>query len=100
LGPRRHYRRNLVRVAILQPPAAELGLPLATGSKFTALDLARSVHTVVSAGFALGQFASGWAGPFQLSVVPKGIVRRECEVVWRKGRALGVRFAPKITKEP
>jgi hypothetical protein len=32
---------------------------------------------------------------FQLSVVPKGIVRRECEVVWRKGRALGVRFAPK-----
>jgi hypothetical protein len=36
---------------------------------------------------------------FRLSIVPHGIVRKKCEVVWRKGRVIGVRFAPKITKE-
>jgi hypothetical protein len=28
-----------------------------------------------------------------LSIVPHSIVRRECEVVWRKGRMIGVKFA-------
>jgi hypothetical protein len=30
---------------------------------------------------------------FRLSIVPHAIVRRECEVVWRKGRMIGVKFA-------
>ena len=34
---------------------------------------------------------------FRLSVVPQAVVRRKCEVVWRKGRVIGVKFAP--TKE-
>jgi PilZ domain len=29
----------------------------------------------------------------RLSIVPHAIVRRECEVVWRKGRMIGVKFA-------
>ena len=34
---------------------------------------------------------------FRLSVVPQAIVRRKCEVVWRKGRVIGVKFAPTLT---
>jgi len=29
---------------------------------------------------------------FQLSVVPHAVVRQRCEVVWRKGRTIGVKF--------
>jgi PilZ domain len=29
---------------------------------------------------------------FLLSAVPQAIVRRRCEIVWRKGRAIGVKF--------
>jgi hypothetical protein len=35
---------------------------------------------------------------FRLSVVPKAIVRRECEVVWRKGRTIGVKFPGRVAK--
>jgi hypothetical protein len=28
----------------------------------------------------------------RLSIVPSGVVRRECEVIWRKGRVIGVKF--------
>jgi PilZ domain len=35
---------------------------------------------------------------FRLSAVPQAIVRRSCEVVWRKGRMIGVRFVPEITE--
>jgi hypothetical protein len=35
---------------------------------------------------------------FRLSIVPNAIVRRECEVVWRKGRTIGVKFANPVTK--
>jgi hypothetical protein len=35
---------------------------------------------------------------FRLSAVPKGIVRRNCEVVWRKGRTIGVKFVPETAK--
>jgi hypothetical protein len=34
---------------------------------------------------------------FRLSVVPQGVVRRRCEVVWRKGRTIGVKFAEEPT---
>ncbi len=34
----------------------------------------------------------------RLSIVPHAIVRRECEVVWRKGRMIGVKFAAGIAK--
>jgi hypothetical protein len=30
---------------------------------------------------------------FRLSVVPGAVVRRNCEVVWRNGRIIGVKFA-------
>jgi hypothetical protein len=33
-----------------------------------------------------------------LSIVPHAIVRRECEVVWRKGRMIGVKFADGAAK--
>jgi hypothetical protein len=29
---------------------------------------------------------------FRLSAVPQAVVRRSCEVVWRKGRTIGVKF--------
>jgi hypothetical protein len=29
---------------------------------------------------------------FRLSAVPQAVVRRRCEVVWRKGRAVGIKF--------
>ena len=29
----------------------------------------------------------------RLSIVPQAIVRQKCEVVWRKGRVIGVKFA-------
>jgi hypothetical protein len=29
---------------------------------------------------------------FRLSVAPKSLVRRPCEVVWRRGRQIGVKF--------
>jgi hypothetical protein len=35
---------------------------------------------------------------FRLSAVPQGVVRRRCEVVWRKGRTIGVRFAAATAK--
>jgi PilZ domain len=34
----------------------------------------------------------------RLSIVPHAIVRRECEVVWRKGRMIGVKFAFGVAK--
>ena len=37
------------------------------------------------------------AGPigsmFRLSAVPQAVVRKSCEVVWRKGRTIGVKFS-------
>jgi len=30
---------------------------------------------------------------FKLSVAPRSLVRKPCEVVWRKGRVIGVKFA-------
>ena len=33
-----------------------------------------------------------------LSIVPNAIVRRECEVVWRKGRMVGVKFVVGVAK--
>jgi PilZ domain len=30
---------------------------------------------------------------FRLSIVPQAIVRQKCEVVWHKGRVIGVKFA-------
>ncbi len=36
---------------------------------------------------------------FRLSVAPHSIVRRPCQVVWRKGRQVGVTFLEK-TNEP
>jgi hypothetical protein len=35
---------------------------------------------------------------FWLSVVPEAVVRRECEVVWRRGRTIGARFATQVRK--
>jgi hypothetical protein len=35
---------------------------------------------------------------FRLSAVPQAIVRRSCEVVWRKGRTIGVKFVPETAK--
>jgi hypothetical protein len=29
---------------------------------------------------------------FRLSAVPQAVVRRRCEVVWRKGRTVGIKF--------
>jgi hypothetical protein len=29
---------------------------------------------------------------FRLSAVPHAVVRRRCEVVWRKGRTVGIKF--------
>jgi PilZ domain len=34
----------------------------------------------------------------RLSIVPNAIVRRECEVVWRKGRMVGVKFVVGVAK--
>jgi PilZ domain len=34
----------------------------------------------------------------RLSIVPHAIVRRECEIVWRKGRMIGVKFAVGVAK--
>jgi PilZ domain len=34
----------------------------------------------------------------RLSIVPHSIVRRECEVVWRKGRMIGVEFMAGVAK--
>jgi PilZ domain len=31
---------------------------------------------------------------FLLSAVPHAVVRRRCEIVWRKGRTIGVKFHP------
>jgi PilZ domain len=36
---------------------------------------------------------------FKLSVAPRSLVRKPCEVVWRRGRQLGVKFTDH-TKEP
>ena len=36
---------------------------------------------------------------FKLSIVPRSIVRKECEVVWRTGRVIGVKFVDN-TREP
>jgi hypothetical protein len=37
------------------------------------------------------------AGPigsmFRLSSVPQAVVRKSCEVVWQKGRTIGVKFS-------
>jgi hypothetical protein len=30
---------------------------------------------------------------FRLSAVPQAVVRRRCEVIWRRGRTFGVKFA-------
>jgi hypothetical protein len=30
---------------------------------------------------------------FRLSAVPRGIARKRCEVVWRRGRTIGVKFS-------
>jgi hypothetical protein len=35
---------------------------------------------------------------FRLSAVPQAIVRRSCEVVWRKGRTIGVKFVQETAK--
>jgi hypothetical protein len=35
---------------------------------------------------------------FRLSVVPEAVVRREYEVVWRRGHTIGVRFAAQVRK--
>jgi hypothetical protein len=35
---------------------------------------------------------------FRLSIVPHGVVRRECEVMWRKGRVIGVKFVTGAAK--
>jgi hypothetical protein len=35
---------------------------------------------------------------FRLSVVPRAVVRRQCEVVWRKGRMIGAKFLTAIAK--
>jgi hypothetical protein len=56
---------TFVRGRTLQAPATELGHAASDRQQITALDMARSVHTVVSAGFALGQFASGWAAQYR-----------------------------------
>ena len=34
----------------------------------------------------------------RLSIVPHAIVRRECEVVWRKGRMVGLKFTAGAAK--
>lgn len=34
----------------------------------------------------------------QLSIVPHGIARKKCEVVWRKGRTIGVKFVAGVAK--
>jgi hypothetical protein len=31
---------------------------------------------------------------FKLSVAPDSLVRKPCEVVWRRGRQIGVKFTP------
>jgi PilZ domain len=31
---------------------------------------------------------------FRLSAVPNALTRQRCEVVWRRGRTLGIRFVP------
>jgi hypothetical protein len=36
---------------------------------------------------------------FRLSAVPQAVVRRRCEVVWRKGRTIGVKFAAEDVAE-
>jgi hypothetical protein len=36
---------------------------------------------------------------FSLSVAPKSLVRKPCEVVWRRGRQIGVKFTNR-TSEP
>ena len=33
-----------------------------------------------------------------LSSVPHAVVRRQCEVIWRKGRMIGVKFAIDLAK--
>ena len=35
---------------------------------------------------------------FRLSAVPQAIVRRSCEIVWREGRTIGVKFVPETAK--
>jgi hypothetical protein len=35
---------------------------------------------------------------FRLSAAPQAVVRRRCEIVWRKGRTIGVKFVPETAK--
>jgi hypothetical protein len=35
---------------------------------------------------------------FRLSIVPQAIVCKKCEVVWRKGPVIGVKFADRVAK--
>jgi hypothetical protein len=37
-------------------------------------------------------------GTFKLSTVPHALVRRRCEVVWRRGKMFGVTFVEKINQ--
>lgn len=37
---------------------------------------------------------------FRLSVVPHAVVGRECEVVWRKGRMISVKFSAEVRTSP
>jgi len=37
---------------------------------------------------------------FRLSAVPEALVRRKCEVLWRKGRMIGVKFSIEASTSP
>ena len=48
------------------------------------------------------KLVTGVAAPvgttFRLSTVPQALVRRSCEVIWRRGRTIGVKFTTEDTK--
>jgi hypothetical protein len=56
----------------------------------------------VSAGGAklVADIDASVGSSFKLSVAPRSLVRKPCEVVWRRGRQLGVKFTENTNEPP